>query len=72
MSIEKSNDLIRNRTRHLPACSIVPQPSELPRDPSGFTYLCIALQFVCCVFPIDNKDVTTDLTLLMTSVSDSN
>jgi hypothetical protein len=26
-SIEKSNDLIGNRTRDLPACSIVPQPS---------------------------------------------
>jgi hypothetical protein len=30
-SIEKSNDLIGNRTRDLPACSIVPQPTTLPR-----------------------------------------
>jgi hypothetical protein len=30
MSIEKSNDLIGNRTRDLPACSIVPQPTTLP------------------------------------------
>jgi hypothetical protein len=29
MSIEKSNDLIGNRTRGLPACSIVPQPTML-------------------------------------------
>jgi hypothetical protein len=28
-SIEKSNDLIGNRTRDLPACSIVPQPTTL-------------------------------------------
>jgi hypothetical protein len=28
---KKSNDLIRNRTRDLPACSIVPQPTMLRR-----------------------------------------
>jgi hypothetical protein len=33
-SIEKSND-IENRTRDLPACSIVPQPTTLPRRPSN-------------------------------------
>jgi hypothetical protein len=27
----KCNDLIRNRTRYLPACSIMPQPTTLPR-----------------------------------------
>jgi hypothetical protein len=31
--IEKSNDLIGNRTRDLPACSIVPQRTTLPRVP---------------------------------------
>jgi hypothetical protein len=30
-SIEKPNDLIGNRTRDLPACSIMPQPTSLPR-----------------------------------------
>jgi hypothetical protein len=30
-SIEKSSDLIGNRTRDLLACSIVPQPTTLPR-----------------------------------------
>jgi hypothetical protein len=30
-TIAKSNDLIENRTRDLPACSIVPQPTTLPR-----------------------------------------
>jgi hypothetical protein len=33
LSIEKSNDFIENRTRDLPACSIVPQPNMLPRAP---------------------------------------
>jgi hypothetical protein len=33
-SIEKYNDLIGNRTRGLPACSIVPQPTTVPRAPS--------------------------------------
>jgi hypothetical protein len=32
-SIEKSNDLIGNGTRDLPACRIVPQPTTLPRAP---------------------------------------
>jgi hypothetical protein len=30
-STEKSSELIGNRTRDLPACSIVPQPTTLPR-----------------------------------------
>jgi hypothetical protein len=29
--IEKSSEIIRNRIRDLPACSIVPQPTTLPR-----------------------------------------
>jgi hypothetical protein len=29
-SVEKSNDLIENRTRDIPACNIVPQPTMLP------------------------------------------
>jgi hypothetical protein len=28
--LKKSNDLIASRTRDLPACSIVPQPTTLP------------------------------------------
>jgi hypothetical protein len=31
--LKKSNDPIGYRTRHLPACSIVPQPTTLPRAP---------------------------------------
>jgi hypothetical protein len=31
--LKKSNDLIGNRTRDLPACSNVPQPTTLPRGP---------------------------------------
>jgi hypothetical protein len=30
-SIEKPIDLIKNRIRDLPACSLVPQPTTLPR-----------------------------------------
>jgi hypothetical protein len=33
-SIEKSDDLIGNRTRVRLACSIVPQPTTLPRAPT--------------------------------------
>jgi len=31
MSMKNSNDTIGNRTRDLPACSAVPQPTESPR-----------------------------------------
>jgi hypothetical protein len=31
--LKKSSDLIGNRTRDLPACSMVPQPTTLPRTP---------------------------------------
>ena len=33
MSMKNSNDTIGNRTRDLPACSAVPQPTALPRAP---------------------------------------
>jgi hypothetical protein len=29
----KKYDLMGNRTRNLPACSIVPEPTAVPRDP---------------------------------------
>jgi hypothetical protein len=35
--IEKSNDLIGTRTRYLPVCSIVPQPTTLPPASPGRT-----------------------------------
>jgi hypothetical protein len=31
--LKKVNDFIGNRTRDLPACSTVPQPTTLPRVP---------------------------------------
>jgi hypothetical protein len=40
MSIEKSNDLIGNRTRYLPACSTVPQPTTLPRARWMIAFIC--------------------------------
>jgi hypothetical protein len=33
-STEISNDLMGNQTRDPPACSIVPQPTTLPRAPN--------------------------------------
>jgi hypothetical protein len=37
--IEKSNDLIENRTRNLPACNKVPRPTTLPRAPFFNRYI---------------------------------
>jgi len=33
MSMKNPNDIIGNRTRDLPTCSAVPQPTTLPRAP---------------------------------------
>jgi len=33
--MKKSNDIIGSRTRDLPACSAVPQPTAPPRAPTG-------------------------------------
>jgi hypothetical protein len=38
-SVGKPNELIGNRTRDLPACSIVPQATTLPRTPEINTYV---------------------------------
>jgi hypothetical protein len=40
-SIEKSNDLIGNRTRDLQTCSTAPQPTMLQRAPSLYIYIYI-------------------------------
>ena len=47
---KKSNDTIGNRTRDLPACSAVPQPTALPRAPVCEKWLhenCIVLSKSC-------------------------
>jgi hypothetical protein len=36
--LKKFNDLIENRTRDLPACSVVPQRTTLPRAPASSKY----------------------------------
>jgi len=39
MSMKNSNDTIGNRTRDLPTCRAVPQPTAPPRAPSCLTYI---------------------------------
>jgi hypothetical protein len=36
--LKKSNNFVENRTRDLPVCSIMPQPTTLPRTPD--MYIC--------------------------------
>jgi hypothetical protein len=56
---EKSNDLTENRTRDLPACNIVPQPTTLSRAPcikrefKMIVYIFFALSGVAC----NNKEL---------------
>jgi hypothetical protein len=47
--IEKSSDIIGTRTRDLPACSIVPQPTTLPRAPIYINSLHMSLKNFCCI-----------------------
>jgi hypothetical protein len=37
VELKEISDLIGNRTRELPACSIVPQPTTLPRASHTYT-----------------------------------
>jgi len=37
--MKNSNDIMVNRTRDLPACSAVPQPTAPPRAPTTLSYL---------------------------------
>jgi len=39
--MKNSNDTIGNRTRDLPACSAVPQPTAPPRAPLAYVLHCI-------------------------------
>jgi hypothetical protein len=50
-SIEKSNDLIGNRTRGLPTHSIMPQPTTLPRAPCEVTIDELQAS-MCCIRPV--------------------
>ena len=42
MSMKNCNDTIGNRTRDLPACSLVPQPTVPPRAPY-FLYIAVLI-----------------------------
>jgi hypothetical protein len=53
MSMKNSNDTIGNRTRELPACTAVPQPTAPPRTPKG------AQNFQKCRNPLETKGATT-------------
>jgi hypothetical protein len=61
-SMEKSND-IGNRTRNLPACSVVPQPTTLPRAPTII---------YCCIFYIWYKLSIINIPIYLTCNSVTN
>ena len=44
--MKNSNETIGNRTRNLPACSAVPQPTKLPRTPDRLTLTTKNSEFV--------------------------
>jgi len=62
--IKNSNDTIGNRTRDLPACSAVPQPTAPPRIVICVVRLLFVLfyvLFVCkCVLPLGDKQIAVN------------
>jgi hypothetical protein len=58
--MKNSSDIIKNRTRDLPACSAVPQPTALPRAPSRNMNHIKAIGFVpILIYAICNSVVCT-------------
>jgi len=57
MSMKNSNDTIGNRTRDLPACNAVPQPTALPRAPIYSYQLCKNIDY--CLIECDAVQSTT-------------
>jgi len=49
MSLKISNDIIGNRTRDLPACSAVPQPSAPSRAPQKVVLDCAIIMYILLV-----------------------
>jgi len=48
MSVKNSNDTIGNRTRDLPTCSAVPQPTALLRAPKEYVLKYIKTVVLTC------------------------
>ena len=61
MSKKNSNDTIGNRTRDLPACTAVPQPTALPRAPRLILKLELNAQ-KCLLFSRDMAAVSVNIT----------
>jgi hypothetical protein len=60
--LKKSNDLIGNRTRNLPACSIVPQPTTLPRTPASTLDYIEFLTVIIAPIYFDHTELPTVIT----------
>jgi hypothetical protein len=60
--LKKSNDLIKDRSRDLPACSIVHQPSTPPRTPYNVVHI---------IQTLDLKVIYTSITVSALSVRPS-
>jgi hypothetical protein len=57
MSMKKSNDTIWNRTRDLPACSAVPQPTAPLRAPMKYLYILLHITLEKCQLMHGNDDI---------------
>jgi hypothetical protein len=60
-STEKSNDLIGNRTRDLPACSLVPPPPKI----QVFTYIVLAITMTVRLSPFGILRAKVSITQLI-------
>jgi hypothetical protein len=69
MSIKKSSDLIENRTRDLPAYSILPQLTTLPRPPTSLHMWRKFLLLFLAKFPYYTARWTKRLPSILSSLS---
>jgi hypothetical protein len=64
---EKCNDLIGTRTRDLPACSLVSQPTTLPRDPNflqNYYYYIFMFNLVYIQFSVNNATIYSSIHII--------
>ena len=59
--MKNSNDTVGNRTRDLPACSAVPQPTAPPRGPQNKSIVSYILIFIFLDMKLEAKDSGSNL-----------
>jgi hypothetical protein len=65
MSMKNSNDTIGNRTRELPTCSAVPQPTALPRAPRKLIMGFLMIKYLEFILVLPSSKESIDFSVTM-------